>query len=214
MSEIAAKIQRNLDEMIHTGRIQGIHVGVRQGRQEGQVLLLRRQIARKFGDDTARQLYELLDDLDSLDDIDWVTDALLKCGAGDEFIEWVRFRNADARALPVGSTAVPGPVRSEWGTVRGRTIWACYWIKEEPNTMAELVDTFQRGMDELSDRGAREGAGRVLRRLATHRFGEETAGRLSRLLKELSDPEDIGKVSNALIDCRTGEEFIERVRAA
>ena len=37
MSEIPERIQRNLDEMIHTGQIQGIHVGVRQGRQEGQV---------------------------------------------------------------------------------------------------------------------------------------------------------------------------------
>ncbi|MDE0356567.1 MAG: hypothetical protein OXN92_02345 [Gammaproteobacteria bacterium] len=214
MSEIAERFERQLDELIRAGKIQGLQVGVLQGRQEGQVLLLRRQIARKFGDDTARRLYEPLDDLNSLDDVDWVTDALLKCGTGEEFIEWVQFRDADARALPVGSTAVPGPVRSEWGMVRGRTIWACYWLKEDPETMAELVDTFQRGMDELSERGAQEGAGRVLRRLATRRFGEETAGRLSRLLTEMSGPEDIGNVSDALIDCRTGEEFIERVRAA
>ena len=90
MAEIADRFQRQLDELIRAGKIQGLQVGVLQGRQEGQVLLLRRQIARKFGDDTARQLYELLDDLDSLDDIDWVTDALLKRGTGEEFIEWVR----------------------------------------------------------------------------------------------------------------------------
>ena len=214
MAEIADRLQRQLEELIRAGKIHGLQVGILQGRQEGQVLLLRRQIARKFGDDTARRLYELLDDLNSLDDIDWVTDALLKCGTGEEFIEWVQFRDADARALPVDSTAVPGPVRSEWGLVRGRTIWACFWMKEEPNTMAELTDTFQRGMDELSDRGTREGAGRVLRRLATRRFGEETAGRLSRLLKELSDPEDIDRVTDALLECGTGEEFIEWVRAA
>ncbi|MXY30699.1 MAG: hypothetical protein F4179_01155 [Gammaproteobacteria bacterium] len=214
MPQIADRFQRQLEELIRAGKIQGLQLGVLQGRQEGQVLLLRRQIARKFGDDTARRLYELLDDLNSLDDIDWVTDALLKSGTGEEFIEWVRFRDADPHALPVGSTAVPGPVRGEWGLVRGRTIWACFWLKEDPETMAELVDTFQRGMDELSERGAREGAWRVLRRLATRRFGEETAGPLSTLLKELSDPEDIGKVSDALLECRTGEEFIERVRAA
>lgn len=113
-----------------------------------------------------------------------------------------------------GSTAVPGPVRSEWGLVRGRTIWACFWIKEKRKTLAEMPDIFRRGMDELSDQGAREGAGRVLRRLATSRFGEETAGRLSRLLKEMSGPEDMDKVSGALLECGTGEEFIERVRAA
>ena len=126
----------------------------------------------------------------------------------------MQFRDADARVLPAGSTAVPGSVRSEWGLVRGRTIWACFWIKEKPKTLAETSDIFQRGMDELSDQGAREGAGRVLRRLATRRFGEETAGRLSRLLKELSAAEDIGEVSDALLECGTGEEFIERVRAA
>ena len=71
-----------------------------------------------------------------------------------------------------------------------------------------------RSPDELFDRGARESSGRVLRGLATRRFGEETGGRVSKLLEELSDPEDIGKVSDALIDCRAGEKFIERVRAA
>ena len=214
MTKIADRFQRELEELFRTGKIQGLQVGVLQGRQEGQVLLLRRQIARKFGDDTARQLYELLDDLNSLDDIDWVTDALLKCRTGEEFIEWVQFRDADALSLPVGSTAVPGPVRSEWGLVRGRTIWACFWIKEKRKTLAAMLDIFRRGMDELSDQGAREGAGRVLRRLATSRFGEETAGRLSRLLKEMSGPEDMDRVSGALLECGTGEEFIERVRAA
>ena len=72
---------------------------------------------------------------------------------------------------------------------------------------------FQRSVDELFDRGAREGARRVLGQLATRRFGEETAGRLTRLLEELSEPEDIDRVSDALLDCATGEEFIERVRA-
>ena len=33
-------------------------------------------------------------------------------------------------------------------------------------------------------------------------------------LRELSEPEDIDKMSRALLECGTGEEFIERVRAA
>ena len=90
MPEIADRFQRQLEELIRAGKIQGLQLGVLQGQQEGQVLLLRRQIARKFGDDTARRLYELLDDLNSLDDIDWVTDALLTCRTGEEFIEWVQ----------------------------------------------------------------------------------------------------------------------------
>ena len=77
-------------------------------------------------------------------------------------------------------------------------------------TMAEMVDRFQRSLDELVQKGRTQ----VLRRQAARRFGEETAGRLSRLLEELSDPEGIDKVSDALIECGTGEEFIERVRMA
>ena len=89
-------------------------------------------------------------------------------------------------------------------------------------TMAEMVDRFQRSLDELVqkgmrqgiEQGARQGRTQVLRRQAARRFGEETAGRLSRLLEELSDPEDIDKVTDALMECGTGKEFIERVRMA
>ena len=87
MAELVDRFQRSLDELVQEGRRQGIQQGARQGRHEGQVLLLRRQIARKFGDDTAGQLSELLDDLTGIDNIDRVTDALLECGTGEEFIE-------------------------------------------------------------------------------------------------------------------------------
>ena len=75
-------------------------------------------------------------------------------------------------------------------------------------TMAEVVDRFQQGMDEL----VQKGEVRVLRRQAARRFGEETAGQLSELLAQVSGPEHIDKVTDALLECATGEEFIERVR--
>ena len=57
-------------------------------------------------------------------------------------------------------------------------------------TMAEMVDRFQQSLDELVQRGARQGRqqGRamVLHRQISRRFGEETAGQLSELLDELS----------------------------
>ena len=77
-------------------------------------------------------------------------------------------------------------------------------------TMAEVVDRFQQGMDELVQRGRAQ----VLRRQITRRFGEETAGKLSKLLDGLPDPDGIDRVTDALIECSTGEEFIERVRMA
>ncbi|MYB04802.1 MAG: hypothetical protein F4Y24_00480 [Gemmatimonadetes bacterium] len=78
--------------------------------------------------------------------------------------------------------------------------------------MAEVVDRFRQGMDELVQRGVRQGQAQVLRRQVTRRFGEETAGRLSRVLEEPPAPEDIDRVSDALFECDTGDEFIERVR--
>ena len=90
--------------------------------------------------------------------------------------------------------------------------------------MAEVVDRFQQGMDELVQRGVRQrieqgaqqgrqqGQALVLRRQIERKFGEETAGRVSGLLGKLANPEGIDRVTDALLECATGEEFIERVR--
>ena len=90
MAELVDRFQRSLDELVQKGRRQGIQQGARRGRQEGQALVLRRIIARKFGDDTAGQLSALLDDVSASEDIDRVTDALIECGTSEEFIERVR----------------------------------------------------------------------------------------------------------------------------
>ena len=81
--------------------------------------------------------------------------------------------------------------------------------------MDELVQKGRRqGRQEGRREGRRQERAQVLRRLAVRRFGEETAGRLSEVLGELSGAEDIDRVSDALFDCATGEEFIRRVRMA
>ena len=78
--------------------------------------------------------------------------------------------------------------------------------------MAEVVDRFQQGMDELVERGARQGQAGLLGRQIAHRFGQDTAERLAAHLDRLSGPEGTAEVTDALIECATGEEFIERVR--
>ena len=93
-------------------------------------------------------------------------------------------------------------------------------MKGGAKTMAEVVDRFQQGMDELVQRGVRQGIEQgaqqgqalVLRRQIERKFGEETAGRVSGLLGKLTSPEGIDRVTDALLECSTGEEFIERVR--
>ena len=86
-------------------------------------------------------------------------------------------------------------------------------MKGGAKTMAEVVDRFQQGMDELVQRGARQGRAQILRRLVTRRFGEETAGQFSHLLDEPPGLVDIDRVTDALIECATGDEFIDRVRS-
>ena len=81
-------------------------------------------------------------------------------------------------------------------------------------TMDELTERFQRGLEELVQRGARQGQATVLRRLIARRFGEATAGQVSDAVEELTGNEGIDKVTDALFECGTGDEFIERVRTA
>ena len=83
-------------------------------------------------------------------------------------------------------------------------------------TMAQVVDRFQQGLDALVQSGKRQGIQQgqvhVLRRMADRKFGEATAGELSDLLDELPGLEDIDKVTDALVECATGDEFLDRVR--
>ena len=82
MDELAARVQQGLDELVQKG--------ARQGRQQGQAMVLRRQIAHRFGEETAERLAKQLAELSGPDGIEKVTDALFECGTGDEFIERVR----------------------------------------------------------------------------------------------------------------------------
>ena len=83
-------------------------------------------------------------------------------------------------------------------------------VKEGAGTMTETVDRFRQGLEEL----VQKGRAHVLRQQAARRFGEETAGMLSEVLGEVSGPEDIDRVTDALFDCATGEEFLRRVGPA
>ena len=93
MAEVVDRFQQGMDELVQRGVRQGIEQGIqqgtRQGRQQGQALVLRRQIERKFGQETAGQLSDLLE-FSGPEDIDMVTDALLECATGEEFIDRVR----------------------------------------------------------------------------------------------------------------------------
>ena len=97
MDEMAERFQRGLDELVERGAREGRREGaregrregVREGRREGRVTVLRRQIARRFGEETAGRVSDALDGLPGPEVIDTVTDALFECGTGEEFVERV-----------------------------------------------------------------------------------------------------------------------------
>ncbi|MXW79964.1 MAG: Rpn family recombination-promoting nuclease/putative transposase [Gemmatimonadetes bacterium] len=114
-----------------------------------------------------------------------------------------------------------------WGTIEGhgdpdlaglmvRSVDTMLELRDYParlmkgggKAMAEVVDRFKQGMEEL----VQKGEVRSMRRQVTRRFGEETAGQLSRLLDKLPGPDEVDRVTDALFECATGDEFIERVR--
>ena len=51
-------------------------------------------------------------------------------------------------------------------------------------------------------------------RQARLKFGTETAERLAGLLEEVSDPEQIARIGDRIIECETGEELLARAREA
>ena len=52
----------------------------------------------------------------------------------------------------------------------------------------------------------------LVRQLAERKFGPETVSALGPLLDRLSDPDHVANVVGAVIESRTGHEFIARVR--
>ncbi len=52
----------------------------------------------------------------------------------------------------------------------------------------------------------------LVQRMVTRRFGPSAAGQLLPVLDRISDPEDIAPIADAVIECETAEEFLERVR--
>ena len=64
--------------------------GVRQGRAEERMLLVRRIATRKFGPETTERLTRILEDMADADRIDEVVDAIVDCDSGAELFARVR----------------------------------------------------------------------------------------------------------------------------
>ena len=78
-----------------------------------------------------------------------------------------------------------------------------------------------RAWKNLKERAHREGLGQgraegrsIVCRQARLKFGVVTAERLAVLLEEVSDPEQIARIGDRIIECETGEELLTRAREA
>ena len=52
----------------------------------------------------------------------------------------------------------------------------------------------------------------LVQRMVTRRFGPSAAGQLLPVLDRISDPKDIAPIADAVIECETAEDFLDRVR--
>ena len=73
----------------------------------------------------------------------------------------------------------------------------------------------QKGIQKGVERERRASVQRereLVHRMVGRRFGPRTAEQLLPMLARLSDQEDIARVTDAVIECETAEEFLRRVR--
>ena len=93
---------------------------------------------------------------------------------------------------------------------------------EEEGTMSTLIERarkwgeerdqlwLQKGIERERQASIRRGRELVLRQVS-RRFGPDTAEQLMPVLERISDPEGIVLVADAVVECRTAEEFLWRV---
>ena len=83
---------------------------------------------------------------------------------------------------------------------------------ERVKEMREQVhrDGVEKGLQQGLERGRAEGRA-LVGRLATRKFGARTARRLSRVLDDISDPERLAEVADAIIDCESDAELFARI---
>ena len=77
-----------------------------------------------------------------------------------------------------------------------------------------LQKGLEQGLEQGLEKGREEGLERerrLMHRQVGRRFGAATADRILPVLEGISDPEGIALVADAVIECRTAEEFVERV---
>ena len=80
----------------------------------------------------------------------------------------------------------------------------------EKGLVRGLEKGLEKGLEQGLERGRAEGRA-LVGRLATRKFGARTAKQLSQVLEDISDPERLAKVADAIIDCDSDAELFARI---
>ena len=153
----------------------------------------------------------------------------LVCARGAERIEGTL--RTLAEAIPLCGDEDLGRFLTDWvrTVLISRGIFNEHW--GETMDMETLAVEYRRSLDELKKRerrrgreqgirkgreqgirkGREQGQVTILRRLTDQKFGPEVAERVSRLLAGTTDPAHLTRVSAAILDCDTAEDFLARV---
>lgn len=92
------------------------------------------------------------------------------------------------------------------------TVFQANWMQWEAGVRAEeRAQGIEQGRVQGIEKGRAEEGRRLLDRQVMLKFGVQTAERLSNLLEGLTAREDLDRVSDWIIECTTGEEFLSRV---
>ena len=84
-----------------------------------------------------------------------------------------------------------------------------WWAAERQEARRKgLQEGRQEGRRKGLQEGRQEGRQEAVVRVATRKFGRETARRLAGVLEGVSDSEQVGRIGDLVVDCATGEELL------
>ena len=87
--------------------------------------------------------------------------------------------------------------------------WAREW--GDARNQEWLEKGLERGLERGRSEGRLEGERQLVQRQVARRFGRKIADELRPVLDALSDPKSIEAIGDAVVECRTAEEFRGRV---
>lgn len=109
--------------------------------------------------------------------------------------EWLKSVIADLTAELGPELNAAATTKEVMEVIKPKGKWAIRWYED--------------GLDEGRAEGI-EQQKRLVRRLVVRRFGADMADRMVPTLEQLSDPERISAIADAILDCETAEEFVAR----